>query len=137
MKEYLERVRMIEKTIRKKKVKREALIDCVIPGGISYDGDRVQSSPSDRMSSVMSEVADLDKEIEILTDEKLRLIRDISLGIEKLKDEDEKLVLMSFYIGRMPMKKIADDNGYSIRTAYYLRRNGAKHFGETLHKLQK
>lgn len=29
-------MRVIEKTIRKKKVKREALIDCVIPGGISY-----------------------------------------------------------------------------------------------------
>ena len=125
---------MIDREIRKKVVKRSALIDCVIPAGISYDKDRGQFSPDDRMSAVMAEVADLDTEIKKLQYEKLVLIREISEAIESLENDEEKVVLLSYYIGRLPMRRIAEEAHYSIRTAYYLRRKGIQHL--SLHTLQ-
>lgn len=130
--EFLWQIRKKETVIRRKEAQRDELRACLMPGGVSYDRDRVQSSPKDSMTEVMARVVDLDNEIEALRVEKARLIMEISGAIEKLEDDNEKTVLTEFYIARAPMSKVATVINYSIRRAYDFRKRGVIHLGEVL-----
>lgn len=130
--EFLWQIRKTETVIRRKEAQRDELRACLMPGGVSYDRDRVQSSPKDSMTEVMARVVDLDNEIEALRVEKARLIMEISDAIEQLNDENEKTVLTEFYIARAPMSKVATVINYSIRRAYDFRKSGVIHLGEVL-----
>lgn len=52
--EFLWQIRKKETVIRRKEAQRDELRACLMPGGVSYDRDRVQSSPKDSMTEVMA-----------------------------------------------------------------------------------
>lgn len=116
----------ISDEIWRKEMRREALKACLLPSGITYDQDKVQTSASDRMSEVMAKVADLNLQIEVLQSERGLAILEISQAIDSLEDEREKTVLDAYYIGQLCMADIAEHLGYSVSHAYYLRRAGAE-----------
>ena len=71
------KVRIIDRTIWRLEIKRDSLKSCLLPGAVRYDLDKVQTSPEDRFSLVMAEVADLDSTIQELKRAKAEAIMDI------------------------------------------------------------
>lgn len=130
--DFLMQIRRKEIIIRRKETQRDELRACLLPGAVRYDRDKVQSTPTDKMSDVMARVDELDREIEQLRCEKATLVIEISDAIEKLEDDNEKTVLTEFYIARAPMTQAADAINYSVRRAYDLRKRGVIHLGEVL-----
>lgn len=129
---FLMQIRRKEIIIRRKETQRDELRACLLPGAVRYDRDKVQSTPTDKMSDVMARVDELDREIEQLRREKATLVIEISDAIEKLEDDNEKTVLTEFYIARAPMTQAADAINYSVRRAYDFRKRGVIHLGEVL-----
>lgn len=130
--DFLMQIRRKEINIRRKETQRDELRACLLPGAVRYDRDKVQSTPTDKMSDVMARVDELDREIEQLRREKASLIIEIGDAIEKLEDDNEKTVLTEFYIARAPMTQAADAINYSVRRAYDFRKRGVIHLGEVL-----
>lgn len=130
--DFLMQIRRKEIIIRRKETQRDELRACLPPGAVRYDRDKVQSTPTDKMSDVMARVDELDREIEQLRREKASLVIEISDAIEKLEDDNEKTVLTEFYIARAPMTQAADAINYSVRRAYDFRKRGVIHLGEVL-----
>ena len=130
--DFLMQIRRKEIIIRRKETQRDELRACLLPGAVRYDRDKVQSTPTDKMSDVMARVDELDREIEQLRREKATLVIEISDAIEKLEDDNEKTVLTEFYIARAPLTQAADAINYSVRRAYDFRKRGVIHLGEVL-----
>lgn len=68
--DFLMQIRRKEIIIRRKETQRDELRACLLPGAVRYDRDKVQSTPTDKMSDVMARVDELDREIEQLRREK-------------------------------------------------------------------
>ena len=116
----------ISDEIWRKEMRRDALRACLMPSGITYDQDKVQTSPSDRMCEVMSKIGDLNLQIKALKEERGLAILEVSQKIDSLDDEREKTILDAYYIGGLSMTEIAEHQGYSVSHTYYLRRHGAE-----------
>ncbi len=132
--DFLYSVQHIENQIKICKTKQEALRLCLLPQGIRYDLDKIQTTPTDRMSDIEADIADLSAEIARLNDEKYEQIKRISVAISALDDDVEQVVLNTYYIGRLPMKKVADTVHYSIRGAYKIKRRAVQHLAKTCTK---
>lgn len=130
--DYLMQIRKKEYAIKRKMLKCEELRSCLGARAIRYDKDRVQTSPVDKVGEIITKVVDLEAQIEQLKEEKAILIIEISDAIEQLEDDNEKIVLTEFYIGRVPMDEVAEIIDYSIRRTYYFRKQGVIHLGEIL-----
>ena len=129
---YLMQIRRLESRIKRKELRCEELRTCLDAKAIRYDVDRVQTSPVDKVSRILSTVKDLEDEIKRLRIEKAELVIEISDTIELLDNDNEKTVLTEFYIGRVPMTKVAESIHYSVRRAYYFRKQGLLHLGEII-----
>lgn len=130
--DFLMQIRRKEIIIRRKEMQRDELRDCLLPGAVRYDRDKVQSSPTDKMADVMARVDELDREIEQLKLEKAQAIIEISDVIEKLDNDKEKAVLTAFYIKAASMEAVAGIVCYSVRHTYLLRKQGVEHLKEVL-----
>lgn len=130
--DYLMQIRKKEYAIKRKQLRCEELRSCLGARAVQYDRDWVQTSPVDKVSEIICKVADLEDQIEQLQEEKALLIIEIGDAIEQLEDDNEKTVLTEFYIGRVPMAQVAEIINYSVRRAYYFRKQGVIHLGEAL-----
>lgn len=131
--EFLLSPRRIADEIWRKDIRRQELRACLLPAAITYDKDRVQTTPEDHMAETMAEVADLDAEIEILRRRRARQIRLISRALDQLEDGREKAILEAYYIGRKSMNEIAEHMSYSLQHAYRLKKDGV----EKMRKMRK
>lgn len=70
----------------------------LLPSGIRYDRDKVQTSPSDTMSAVLSKAVDMQKELE----SSIAKLQDKRIEAEKLirtlENSDEREVLRYYYL---------------------------------------
>lgn len=70
----------------------------LLPSGIRYDRDRVQTSPSDTMSTVLSKAMDMENELK----KSLANLQERHIEVEKLiqtlKNSDEREVLRYYYL---------------------------------------
>lgn len=124
--DFLLSPRRIADEIWRKDIRRQELRACLLPAAITYDKDRVQTTPEDHMAETMAEVADLDAEIEILRRRRARQIRLISRALDQLEDGREKAILEAYYIGRKSMNEIAEHMSYSLQHTYRLKRDGVE-----------
>jgi DNA-directed RNA polymerase specialized sigma subunit len=124
--DFLLSPRRIADEIWRKDIRRQELRACLLPAAITYDKDRVQTTPEDHMAETMAEVADLDAEIEILRRRRARQIRLISRALDQLEDDREKAILEAYYIGRKSMNEIAEHMSYSLQHTYRLKRDGVE-----------
>lgn len=124
---FLTQARRTDFEIRRKMTKMQELESCLLPSGISYDRDRVQTSPTDAMSRACSEIFDLEREIKTLQARRAAEIKLIYDTVDKLASKEEQTVLVLYFIGRVPVEKIADDMGYAPSTIYKFRRLGGEH----------
>lgn len=129
---YLMQIRRLESRIKRKELRCEELRTCLDAKAIRYDVDRVQTSPVDKVSRILSTVKDLEDEIKRLRIEKAELVIEISDTIELLDNDSEALVLMAFYVRQLPMTDVARKASYSVQHAYRLRKQGLIHLAEKM-----
>lgn len=109
------------------KAKHDELESCLLPAAIRYDKDKVQSSPEDPMSKVVSEIVELEKEMNRVQLRKSKQIAEIDKAISTLTSDEERTALTMRYINRIPVPDIADAMGYSIQRVYqFMDRGGAQ-----------
>lgn len=128
--EFLNSTRRMEAEIQKLTIRHDELQTCLLPGAIRYDGDRVQTSPDDKMSKIAAEVVDLERQIQDLKIRKAEQVRQIEDAIRLLEDDTEQMVLMGYYVGRMPGPKVAEIVHYTVRGVYKVKRRAVLHLAE-------
>jgi DNA-directed RNA polymerase specialized sigma24 family protein len=111
------RIKQIESQIR-------ALEFSLLPSGIRYDQDKVQTSPGDQMSKTVTQISQLECQIEAL---KLQIPQQsdaIREACSQLDNEQERTVIVMYYIGGFHMDEIAEAMNYALSTVYKLRKQG-------------
>lgn len=129
---YLLQVRILESKIQNCILQHDTLRSCLLPAGIRYDTDRVISSPSDQMSEITTKVIDLEHQILRLKHEKQMVIVTVTKSIYRLTSDNEKTVLLSYYIGRKTVEQIAEEMETSVRNVYYLKRKAISHISSII-----
>ena len=132
---FLTAPRSKERAIQRLQMMVAELNSCLLPPGLRYDRDVVQTSTDDRIAAIVAKIDDLERRIIQLRKEKAKAILDIDRALDRLEDEREQTILMAFYVGRVPMSEVADMINYSIDRTYQLRRSGIQHLA-TLQELQ-
>lgn len=122
--EYMRQVRQIELKIRRLTLQIEELESCLLPQGIRYDRDKVQTSPEDVLPKIAGKIQELEKQRTQLSRERALLLLEIQDALDQLESEPERIVLEAYYLSRMSMREISEMIGYSIRQAYRLRTTG-------------
>lgn len=122
--EYMRQVRQIELKIRRLTLQIEELESCLLPQGIRYDRDKVQTSPEDVLPKIAGKIQELEKQRTQLARERALLLLEIQDALDQLESEPERIVLEAYYLSRMSMREISEMIGYSIRQAYRLRTAG-------------
>lgn len=130
--EFLLQIRRIEPRIQHAIIQYESLKSVLLPSGIRYDLDKIQTTPADQMSAITARLIDLEQEVFDMQDYRERVAVEITDAIRKLHEKDEQAVLMAYYLGRKKMEDIAEEMPCSIRTAYYLKRKGVSHLSNIL-----
>lgn len=109
------------------KAKHDELESCLLPAAIRYDKDKVQTSPSDQMSEIVSRVIELEKEMQELQYNKSVQISKIDKAISQLESVEERTALSMRYINRVSVSDIAEAMGYSEKRIYqFMDRGGAE-----------
>ncbi len=122
----------LTRKIKTKENRANALRYCLGPSGIDYSKDAVQTSPSDKMSEIMAEVADLDEEIKTLTEQLADAIIEVDDAINSLEDSTESLVLSCYYINGDKMKDIAKLINHSVPNCYHVKSRALRKLAEAM-----
>ena len=121
----------IDAEIRTKRKLRERLLDTLLPSGLRYDLDKVQTSPRDQLAeayaNIEQEVNELDAQIVALYRERARALAVIRKALKKLKNIHERRALTLYYIGHCSINEIADVMDYSPPNIYKLMDKGYQH----------
>lgn len=125
--EYLNSVRVLHWQWLKLKSKHDELESCLLPSGIRYDRDRVQTSPDDTVSRIVAEIAELEKSMRIIQRDKTRKIEDIYNTLEGLPCDEWRTALVMRFINRKPVSDIAAEMGYAESTIYKFMDKGAEY----------
>lgn len=116
--EFLARPRHIKSQIRKKETELYGLRMSVLPGGIDYSQDKVQTSPSsDQMAKYAARIDDIMHDIEQLQDEYAEAIEDIMLACQKLEDIEGDIISMR-WVGGMDFGSISEEVNLSERQMF-------------------
>ena len=116
--EFLARPRHIKSQIRKKETELYGLRMSVLPGGIDYSRDKVQTSPSsDQMAKYAARIDDIMHDIEQLQDTYAEAIEDIMLACQKLEDIEGDIISMRWVRG-MDFGSISEEVNLSERQMF-------------------
>jgi 23S rRNA G2069 N7-methylase RlmK/C1962 C5-methylase RlmI len=92
----------------------------LLPSGIAYDKDKVQTSPDDTMSKVMARALDMQKELEtsiaILQERQIKAEQ----YIQTLEDSSEREVMRYYYLDTEDGKPLTFEQ-VGIRMNFYIR----------------
>ena len=119
--DYMMRPRRLELRIRRVCLQIEELESCLLPQGIRYDRDKVQTSPEDQLSKVAARILELEKVRDQMIRERALLILEVQDSIDTLDSEPERLVLEAYFLSRMSMVSIAEMMHYSLRQTFNIR----------------
>lgn len=127
---FLKQIRDVERTLKNKRDELEALrYRASGAGGIRYDKDKVQTSPSDYLSMAIADIIEIEKQIE----EDAASVEDIKGSayaiVRKMESPDQRALIEWFYLNGVSMNETAEHMNMSERTAYYLRDDALESFG--------
>jgi DNA-directed RNA polymerase specialized sigma subunit len=130
---FLRQIREVEKRLKNKRDEVEALrYKASGAGAIRYDKDRVQTSPNDYLAMAMSDILELEKQIE----EDVASIEDIKgqayMIVRQMEQPEHRTMIEWFYLNGVSMTETAERMAMSERTAYYLRDDALESFGQTM-----
>lgn len=129
---YLLQIKKLEAHIQNLMLQCDSLRSNLLPAGIRYDTDRVISSPDDKMSEIEAIVFDMEKEIKQLRQQKQRLIVEVTSSLYRLNNDEERSVLMLYYIGKRHMEQIATEIPCNIRTAYKIKKRAIQNLSRLI-----
>lgn len=99
----------------------------MLPAGIRYDKDKIQTSPSDQMSAFAAEYDETEAQINQLEADMVKQMKEIDAVLDQLPNENEKAVLKMYYLSSAEVKEIADVmTGYTMDGIYSIRRRGIR-----------
>jgi len=81
--------------------------------GSQTDGERVQTSPKDRLSTVVSKIVDIEREIDFLIDEYTEKKQEIIRTIESIDNTNYYDLLFKVYIEHKFLHEAAAEMNYS------------------------
>lgn len=125
--EFLNSVRVLHWQWLRLKAKHDELESCLLPAGIRYDKDRVQSSPEDQISRIVARINELEHKMNAVQLAKSKRIEEIDKAISAIKSEEERTALTMRFINRLPVSYIAEQMGYAEPTIYKFMNQGAEH----------
>lgn len=130
---FLRQIREVEKRLKNKRDEVEALrYKASGAGAIRYDKDRVQTSPNDYLAMAMSDILELEKQIE----EDVASIEDIKgqayTIVRQMEQPEHRTMIEWFYLNGVSMTETAERMAMSERTAYYLRDDALENFGQAM-----
>lgn len=120
---YLGRVRNLIRKEQKLRQHIEELRLSLLPSGIRYDKDKVQTSPLDQMLEALSEIDQYERKrlkvVKALIDTRSIIARKLIILPQK-----EYYVLSQYYLGLKTMNDISEDLGVTERHAFRIKNNG-------------
>lgn len=134
MYEHLMLVRRINRRIWIAQLERDELQSCLLPSAITYDKDAVQTSPGDRMGDIAGEVLDMEKKLQALQRRKATAFIQLRREIELLDNEDQRDILVAFFLAHRPMRAIADAQHLSLSSVYRIRKDAIQNLRVLLAK---
>ena len=120
-----EELREMNNEIRAKKEQiaelRAAMVSTTMPLG-----EKVQSSPSDRLSNLMCKVIILENELDVMVDEYADLKAMVTGQIFSLDNEEWQDVLYSHYVMFKPWGEIAERKGSTVQAVIQKKKRAMK-----------
>lgn len=125
--EDLSEVLVLNRRITNLNIQIAALESCLLPSGIAYDKDKVQSSPGDKMSEICAEIFAKEKKRDELIRSLPAAVKRVEDIINRLPEGNHRNVMILWYIGGRSAGQIQDDIGYQeISSVYKARRVAIK-----------
>lgn len=120
IKDELFKIRNEQREIQELKERIDTEYASLLPSGIRYDIDKVQTSPTDRMTQTM---ADIDEHMGMLKAKLSELMKHKLWAegvIDTLGDARQRQALSLYFLtpGRLSMDEVAERMGYSHGAAY-------------------
>lgn len=120
VKEYLSQIYYAKLKLQRLQERREILYERM--KGISSPGmgERVQTSPEDKMPKIMAKLDGIDRKIAGQIEREQMLIEKISVQVEAVEPLQYRELLALRYINCLPWAVIAERMGYTERRIYQL-----------------
>ena len=112
---FFGRPRRIASGIRQREMQIEELKGSLLPHGIRYDGDKVQTSPDDMLSRVMARIDELEREIEEMRKARADALVDVGRAIEQVRDPLTAEIMTEFFVNDKKAADIAEERNYTMR----------------------
>ena len=129
---YLNSVRVLHWRWLRLKARHDELESCLLPAAIRYDKDKVQTSPDDTISKIVSEISELETQMNEVLLAKAKRIDEITNIIHSLESDEERTALTMRYINRVPVADIAEAMGYSVKRIYQFMDQGGTEISKKL-----
>ncbi len=134
--EFLNSARVLHWQWLRLKAKHDELETCLLPSGIRYDRDKVQTTPDDQMSKLVAEIVELEKEMAQIQLNKSNQITKIEQAVNSLESVEQRTALTMRYINRIPVTKIADEMGYAEPTIYKFMNQGGEIIAKSINNIK-
>lgn len=118
VKKYLRRPTRLYGDIVVLQEKIENLRLNMLPRAISYDKDRVQTSPQDPMPDFAAKIDELDRLMVKLMGEYYESIDEIEKTIAEVDNEDARLILAKRYVGQKSWSTIENEVPWARMTIF-------------------
>lgn len=117
LRDFLRRPRTLLRQLQRNNAELESLMSMVLPQAITYDRDKVQTTPSDPMGRYAERYDDLYRKGVELIEEYLRA-RDAVRTLTDSLDPEQGLIITRRFINDEDFETIAKKANMSIRTVY-------------------
>ena len=114
-KEYLNQIDTYELKIKQLEQRKQELRLRMLPSGISYEKDRVQTSPKDQMSEYAVKLDELTRETENTIIEYEKKKNEIIGEIQNLTDSRHITILFNRYVNHISLENIARNMKYDYK----------------------
>lgn len=132
VKSFLYRVKREMREVQIKQMQIAQIRSSLLPSGIRYDVDKVQTSPSDPMIRVMARIDEMEREIAGDFEQMQADFSDARKMIESLEDSRERSVLTLYFLtpGVERMDDVSCMISYSRSRTYEIYNNAINHLSE-------
>lgn len=124
--ERLTEAKRIKECIQEQNARKESLLYGLLPSGIAYDKDKVQTSPDDTLSKTMAKVSEIDDYIKELDIKYQAACEHVMSLFDNIECTTYKCVMIKWYIGGQRAESIADAMGYTPDGIYRIHRRMCK-----------
>ena len=123
--EWLHKPERLKLKMMQLKNARDEYEMCLLPGAITYDKDKIDRTPTDRVTEIMAKISDIDLEIEKLGRIRAEALDDC-LAVLATLPEREEYILTAYDIRGERMEDVARAISYSVGYCFKIRRKALK-----------